>query len=289
MSKRQGIMLCYPFEEKRLAKWSPPYIVDPKLDGERARPVPTKVPFLPRPLLSSELNPFNFAVPHIIKAIEEQIPPKLEVDGELYRHGMSFEEIHSIVSRSKNLHQDHLSMEYHIFDVVTEDPQYERIAMVRQLELKPPLFKVERFFCETFDEVMRAYDMILEQGYEGIVVRHIDNLYVRKRSTFMMKFKPKKEDNYTILGYKEEISKDGQPKGRLGALVCAGSDGTVFSVGSGLNQEDRIHLWEVKDTLRGKTCTVKYQHITPGKGVPRFPVFVEVREKFVNPLLTMED
>jgi len=33
--KRAGVQLCYPFEEKRLAKWEPPYIVQPKLDGER--------------------------------------------------------------------------------------------------------------------------------------------------------------------------------------------------------------------------------------------------------------
>ena len=39
MGKRTGIMLCYPFEEKRLNKWNPPYIIQPKLDGERCRAV----------------------------------------------------------------------------------------------------------------------------------------------------------------------------------------------------------------------------------------------------------
>ena len=37
--KRKGIMLCYPFEEKRLNKWAPPYLVQPKLDGERMRAI----------------------------------------------------------------------------------------------------------------------------------------------------------------------------------------------------------------------------------------------------------
>lgn len=279
---RSGIMLCVPFEEKRLAKWEPPYIVQPKLDGERCRSVESI-------LLSSQLNSFNFAVPHIGEAVNDQIPYHTEPNGELYVHGMSFEEIHSIVSRKTNLHPNHLQMEYHIFDYVENIPQYERIKMVNRIELKPPLFKVESYICGNLEGVLKAYDKIINLGYEGIVVRHIDNLYVRKRSTFLMKFKPKKQDDYLIVGYKEEVSKDGHLKGRLGSIICVGLDGTEFSVGSGLTDIDRVNLWEDRESLRGKTCTVKYQHITSGKGVPRFPVFTEVRETFINPLLKTGD
>ena len=35
--KRSGIQLAYPLEESRLAKWAPPYITQPKLDGVRCR------------------------------------------------------------------------------------------------------------------------------------------------------------------------------------------------------------------------------------------------------------
>ena len=34
-SRWHGIMKAVPFEEKRLAKWKPPYIVQPKFDGNR--------------------------------------------------------------------------------------------------------------------------------------------------------------------------------------------------------------------------------------------------------------
>ena len=123
---------------------------------------------------------------------------------------------------------------------------------------------------------MRAYDRIIALDYEGIVVRYFDAPYLRKRSTFMMKFKPKKEDTYEIVGWKEEIDKNGNAKNRLGALTCVGTDGTLFSVGTGLTDEDRQILWDTRELLAGKTCRVKYQHITSGRGVPRFPVFVEV-------------
>lgn len=278
MSRRKGIQLCYPFEEKRLAKWKPPYIVQPKYDGERCRAIPVKGSYL---LLSSEENIF-YSVPHINEALEKFRYTNLEFDGELYCHGMSFEEIHSRVGRTVNLHPDHEAISFHIFDIVTEDPQIKRIGNLYG-ELSPSkkipfLTAAPTILAESLSDVMKAYDIYLSQDYEGIIVRNVDAPYLRKRSTFLMKFKPKKEDVYEITGWKEEVSIDGYPKGRLGALVCRGDDGTEFSVGSGLNDYLREILWLCRDELAGKSVKVAYQHITSGKKVPRFPVFVEVIE-----------
>jgi hypothetical protein len=91
----KGIMKCYPFEEKRLAKWSPPYIVQPKYDGVRCRAIPTQSGYI---LLSSEENVI-FSVPHL-NQIFNALHLNCELDGELYCHGMSFEEIVSITSRT---------------------------------------------------------------------------------------------------------------------------------------------------------------------------------------------
>ena len=269
--KRAGIMLCYPFEEKRLTKWKPPYLVQPKLDGERCRAVSLNGSAV---LLSSEEN-IIFSVPHINEAVNE-LNTNLELDGELYCHGMPFEEIHSRVGRTVNRHEDYKSIEFHVFDVVTEEPQFKRIGVLYKLDFQSPLQHVASIICDSFEDIMRAYDRIIALGYEGIVVRHIDAPYVRRRSLFLMKFKPKKQDVYEIVGWKEEISKDGIPKNRLGALVCKGDDGTEFSVGTGLNDDLRNSLWKERTELIGLNCRVQYQHITSGAHVPRFPVFVEV-------------
>jgi hypothetical protein len=92
----------------------------------------------------------------------------------------------------------------------------------------------------------------------------------------MMKLKPKKEDIYKIVGYKEEVSISNTPKNRLGSLICVGSDGTEFSVGSGLSDEERLNLWNIRDNLKGMYVRIAYQHITPGRKVPRFPIYMEV-------------
>jgi ATP-dependent DNA ligase len=229
-------------------------------------------------LLSSEEKEI-VSVPHINSALDrlENKPP--ELDGELYCHGMPFEEIVSRTSRSVNYHQDAYEISYHIFDLVEMIyPQVVRLAHLKKLDetMNSPLIMVPLELCNNLDDVLRAYDTFVSQGYEGIVVRHFGAPYIRQRSTMMMKFKPKKDDYYKIIGYKEEVSISGEPKGRLGALECTSDNSEHFTVGSGLTDYQRTKLWESREVLSGKLAHVKYQHITTGKGVPRFPVFIEI-------------
>lgn len=274
--KRQGIMLCYPFEEKRLAKWEPPYIVQPKLDGERCRLILTDSN---RCLLLSSTEEIITSVPHINELAPRVLPPG-EYDGELYLHGKTFEEIHSIVSRSVNIHPEFETMQFHCFDVITPQPQFERsldlMALAEQLGDQAVFQVVPSYLCHDFDDIMTARTGFVTQGYEGIIVRHHANSYVRKRSTFMMKFKPKKSDAYLITGTVEELDKHGNPKNRLGALVCRGDDGTEFRVGSGFTAAQREALWQTRETLPGMFVKVEYQAMTPGRGVPRFPIFCSI-------------
>ena len=272
----KGIMKCYPFEEKRLDKWQPPYIVQPKYDGVRCRALPTMTGGYI--LLSSEENVI-YSVPHINMTLNN-LGLNAELDGELYCHGMSFEEIVSITSRTVNLSSDFEKIQFHLFDVVNNQPQMKRTIMIENLRDLSNYLVVSPFYlCENLDDIMEAFDRIVSLGYEGIIVRHQFAPYERKRSTLVMKFKPKKEDDYEIVSTQEEISIDGIPKGSLGALVCKSGDGSVFSVGTGFTQDQRREMWKIRENLTGKVAKVKYQHITSGRQVPRFPVFVEIINK----------
>jgi len=288
---RHGIMLCYPFEEKRLLKWKPPYIVQPKYDGERCRAIP--IGDGKYMLLSSQENPF-FSVPHIVKDLSS-LGIDVELDGELYCHGMSFEDIHSIVSRTVNIHPGFRDINYHIFDCIDEQSQLLRLGKLNNIipfGWDRSLVRAPYYICNSLEDIMRTYERLIEAGYEGIIVRHLEAPYVRKRSIYMMKFKPKKEDVYELKGYSEELSIDGTFKGTLGRLICASEDKEVpwlgdypahsklpdgyFGVGSGFTQEQRQDFWNGIDALPDKKVKVQYQHLTSGKGVPRFPVFLEV-------------
>jgi len=278
MSKRTGIMLCYPLEEKRILRWQPPYLCQPKLDGIRCRAVRHGNSYI---LLSSEEN--IIFLPHITDALNQLPMNELygyyEYDGELYLHGWSMEHIYSVCSRKVNPHPDAEKIQLHIFDIVNErQPQYLRINNLMWISFREPLIFCKPTPCSTMHEIFDAYNNFLSEGYEGIIVRHFAARYVRKRSIFILKFKPKKEDTYLILSWEEERSIDKVPKGTIGALVCW--DGTNrFSVGSGLTDGMRKELWEIRDQLPGKHVRIGYQHLTSTNKVPRFPIFIEIVEK----------
>ena len=275
MAERKGIQLAYPFEEKRCIKWGYPILNQPKLDGERCRILNMG----DRCLLLSSSEEVIASVPHINQAVMSQLPIG-EYDSELYVHGWTWEQIHSVVSRTRNIHPDHGKMQLHIFDLITENVQWERTAALNKLSptFDLPLVHVPHEIAFDFEQLMNQYRHWLDLGYEGFICRHIQSIYIRKRSTCMMKFKPKKSDSYKIIGYKEELSKDGHLKGRLGAFVCIGNDGTEFSVGSGFTHLQRLGYWQHREELIGKMIKVEYQHITSGKRVPRFPIFCKVEE-----------
>ena len=272
----KGIMKCYPFSEERLAKWAPPYIIQPKFDGVRCRAIPLSGTNGQGCLLLSSEENIIFSVPHLNEAIGK-LNLNVELDGELYCHGMSFEEIVSITSRSVNLHPDYKRIQFHCFDVVNKEPQMKRSLIIENLRGLSPWLQIAPFWlCNTLDDVMRAYDKLIESGYEGIIVRHCQAPYEIKRSLYVMKFKGKKEDDYEILGSIEEVDKEGISKNSLGALVCKSGDGNLFNVGTGFTADERKELWTIRESLPGNVAKVKYQHLTTGKQVPRFPVFVEI-------------
>jgi ATP-dependent DNA ligase len=270
-----------------LTTWRPPYICQPKLDGERCRAILLNGKAL---LLSSEEN-IILSVPLIQKELEAfslAVKVPLELDGELYCHGMSFEDVHSIVGRTVNLNPDHFFMEFHVFDLVQE--QNEQCH--RLLELK----KLSQFFTEriqlvpskvsfTLEEVRESFDLFIKNGYEGIVIREFNATYLRRRSTWVMKFKPRKKDIYTISGYVEGT---GKYSNTLGALLCK-TDGIEFEIGSfSLTDERRQELWEKRYELTNYDAVVAYQHRW-SSGKPKSGVFIDLVErlpevKFNNPL-----
>jgi len=274
MQRRVGIMLAMPFEQSRLARWKPPYLVQPKLDGDRCRAIIDNEGKVT--LLSSEAH-VKMSVPHISEALKRTGYRGIELDGELYKHGRSHQELRSVIGRSKNLHTEYEEVEFHIFDIFGGELQMQRTLALDKLELECPLIRVSTRSAESLEEVMSIMEEYTEDGYEGIVVRNAYYPYLRKRSTGMMKFKPRKEDIYTIIGFEEEISIHNEPKNALGALVLQSDLGHQFKVGSGsfLTRERRKELWQIKESLIGRLASVKYQHLTERR-VPRFPVLINI-------------
>jgi ATP-dependent DNA ligase len=290
--KRSGIILCYPFEEKRLARWGERTVfVQPKLNGERARL--QWVQGYGWTFWSSTEESLNFAIPHLLENLKKSdLSHEVHFDGELYTHGLPFEEIHSRVSRTRELHPEHALIEYHIFDLAAPAiPQCQRFLLMKHFYSKLPeqFFHVEERAAENVEQIFSCLNEFVAQGYEGMVVRRATGLWVPRRSTELMKFKPKHRDTYDVIGAMQLRDKFGEPRPELGALICE-CDNRTFKVGTGFTSEQRKTIWETylaqPELFSSRTfeAVVDYQNITGGKkgnskGVPYCAVFVNLKVK----------
>lgn len=281
-TKRSGIMLCQPLDEKNLGrnfKGSTSMIAQPKLDGVRAWVKwEENIPLL----ISSEGNVYE-SVPHVQLALQkwaEATGERLSFDGELYNHESSFEDIISITKRKgENLRDDFTNITYHIFDYKSSEAQVLRLLkLVDLFKLWDELAHEYHDYLTMVpskavakEQISSQLDAYIKQGYEGIILRNPSAPYVEKRSWTILKWKPSKHDWYKVVRVKEAVSEHGEHYKRLGSVVCQDDFGNEFSIGLGLGitQEEAEKLWEIRETLIGKYADVYYQNLTQA-GVPRF-------------------
>ena len=120
----------------------------------------------------------------------------------------------------------------------------------------------------------------IEGGYEGIMIKEPDAGYECKRSVSWLKLKPFIEVSLGVIDVEEGTGKN---VGRLGALVCEGTDDgkTIrVNVGSGFSDEHRIEYWGGRTSLNGSIVEVRADAITQnqdGSYSLRFPRFLRFR------------
>jgi len=120
----------------------------------------------------------------------------------------------------------------------------------------------------------------VEQGYEGIMIKDVDAKYECKRSYHWLKQKPFIEVSLEVTNVEEGT---GRNLGRLGALVCSGSDlgkQITVNVGSGFSDDQRGDFWSSRDSLSGQIVEVRADAITlnqDGTYSLRFPRFLRFR------------
>lgn len=120
----------------------------------------------------------------------------------------------------------------------------------------------------------------VEQGFEGIMIKDPNAVYECKRSANWLKQKPFIEVSLEVTDVEEGT---GRNVGRLGALVCSGSDlgkQITVNVGSGFSDSDRTEFWNSRNSLRGQIVEVRADAITMNQDNTyslRFPRFLRFR------------
>jgi DNA ligase-1 len=120
----------------------------------------------------------------------------------------------------------------------------------------------------------------VDGGYEGIMIKDLDAPYKCKRSVAWLKLKPFIEVSLNVTQLEEGT---GRNVGRLGALVCSGSDdgkNITVNVGSGFSDSDRDQFWRDRDSVVNQIVEVRADAVTQnqdGTYSLRFPRFLRFR------------
>jgi DNA ligase-1 len=231
-------------------------------------------------------------------------------DGELIMGGTFQNTTSMVMSADKTIGNE--KAYFYWFDYVLDDnkkPYLERINDMKKfvedhpdiLTASPvkivPLVPTE---IKTIEELLKYETEVLEEKFEGVMLRSANGPYKFGRSTLkegsLVKMKKFDDDEAVIIGFNElqkntnEKTKDefgyakrsSHKNGKIEQDTLGSIDvnwnGIHFSIGSGFTAEQRKEFWNDRDNLLGKIVKFKY-FATGMKEAPRFPIFLGFRSE----------
>ena len=255
-------MLANKMTDKKIAQLGNKFLVQPKLNGLRGWVDWSNEALLPNLISSGGLKLQFFE--HIqleLLELYKLLPYEHKWDGEIYEHGMAMEDIHSIARRTVNRKDGKLS--FHIFDCKSPEIQTGRMVHVLSLqriidEYNFNYIKVVPTYIAT-KETWEAYlNSFLDEGYEGIIFRHLAGVYHERKCNDLLKYKATEKKPYRILAVYQG---EGWCYDRAGSILVTDDYGRQFAVGSGrvLTKPGRLEVWERRHELVGKTLIVRHE------------------------------
>lgn len=282
-----------------------PYMVTPKLDGHRCL-IKDGV------ALTSALKPFpNQYIQGYFSSRKWD-----GLDGELIVGPATDPDVFRRTSSGVRKASGEPDFTFHVFDIwnaaVFDTPptaaeRYSRLFAMRERgDFRHTRIEVVKRILVTDEvELLGVEQRYLEQGYEGVMLRHPHSPYKFGRASvtenYLLKLKRFADAEAEIIGVVEQqhntneattnnlgrtqrsSAKAGKVgKGTLGALkarVLNGKfAGVEFEVGTGFDDALRRKLWFCREHVNGLVFTFKYQDVG-GYDKPRIPVFKAFRNK----------
>lgn len=266
-----------------------PLLASPKFDGVRALVIEGAV-------YSRNMKPIRNAHVQALFGRLEGLDGELIV-GEPSAHDCYRQTVSGVMSAAGKP-----AVRFFVFDTfkVTDTPYYARYDSLTKVR-HPLMCRVAQRRIADAASLAAFEQMVLNEGYEGVMLRSADGHYKRGRSTLreqgLMKLKRFCDAEATVTGYEEKMHNGNESvldelgrtkrsshkagksgKGVLGALVCRTTAGITFNIGTGFDDQLASELWQRRASLPGRT--VKYKFFPSGGSdkAPRFPVFLGFRQ-----------
>lgn len=264
-------MLAKVFEEE-MHKVIYPCYIQPKLDGMRALAIVKNG----KVKLMSRTNKEITTMQHIVADLEKRELPDVILDGELYAHGITFQENMRLLKKYRKGESE--AIKYHVYDMISDKPFSERLYDYINLDASIVEDSVAVDFVSTFiaidiEELNLECNSFISEGFEGAMVRWGEDGYkVNGRSDSLLKMKKFLDATYKIV---DVVASEKSPS--QGVLVCLDEKLNVtFNTGMKFSHVEREEILKSKDKYIGKTAEIRFFEFTDA-GLPRFPVCVGFR------------
>lgn len=202
-----------------------------------------------------------------LEKLQEQIPKKLTLDGELIIPGLGFQEGCGKIRNYDECPEAVLCT----FDIPDSKENFtDRLEQIKQLSIwYPNIQEVGWSIAENEQEVRDKFQAAIRLGYEGLVVKPMNYTYERKRSKHWMKVKAMDSYDLRVIGKYEG---EGKYVGMLGGIIVD-FKGVKVRVGTGFSDYERGKYWE--EDIKGNIAEVECHEITRDGSMrhPRFKGF----------------
>ena len=276
-------------------KLSFPYDVTPKIDGYRCGVVGAKA-------LTTSIKPFpNKYLQSVLGR------PALEgLDGELTIGAPNLVDTFRRSGGVKRV-EGEIDFTFHVFDSFDKpsscaNTRFKRAREVVEQFDNPHVVMLEPIRVETMADLDKVKKITLDQGYEGLMLRHPFGPYKFGRGTvrenLLLKLKTFIDFEAVVIGFVEQMQNTNEktargkrgtsaagmvPKGTLGAFrvraINGPYTGVEFEVGTGIGLTDalRKQVWENQARFLGRVMTLKCQD-GGGYDKPRMPIYKSFRD-----------
>lgn len=261
-----------------------PLYVQPKLDGLRMIAMldsDGKVALKTR--RRHDIPKFDKLRAHLQKMYDSQPDKGIILDGELYTHGMSLQNISGIVRSETERGDEKDALQYWLFDCfcvvdgngyTTNDPfevRRERLnAFVGKQPKTSQLVINETKLVRSEDESTAYYDQLVQDGYEGVIYKSLGKPYEysftkEKRSSWYLKRKQQFDSEFEIVSYTEGKGKDAG----CVVFVLQTSEGIAFNSVPNGTYEYRKDLYQECEQdftrFKGKMAKVQFEDFSTEK------------------------
>jgi ATP-dependent DNA ligase len=252
--------------------WSKPVFRQPKLDGMRALGISDSTLISRKGKYIDTLTHLNNEL-NILRSLLGGLIP----DGELYAHGLSFEDNMKLIKKYRKGKTE--SIMFHVYDVIMDKPFKTRYYTLYNAFQKYSFLHIE--LVDTFRiahavDITVAQSEYLSKGYEGTIIRHGDAPYqLDTRSYNLLKYKDFKDMASKII---DVIPSEARPE--QGVIVCEAPENSEncisFKASLKFSHKKREEILQNKKDYIGQVAEIRYFEET-AYGIPRFPVCVGFR------------